>query len=113
MTEPGVRHFTADTLGGLCEGCQQPIPAALAGDTRHPTCDLDWPALKIASERAIRLAGFTMPPESPLPAHLEHRRQVGYAARAYGTATSDPLGREGPGWKRGKNGLPVRIKEGD
>lgn len=28
----------------------------------------------------------------------------------YGTATTDPLGREGPGWTKGKHGLPVRVK---
>ena len=113
MTELPVRHFTPELLGGLCEGCQQPIPAALAGETRHPTCELDWPALKIASEQALRLAGYVMPPETPLPPELEHRRQIGYAARQYGTSTSDPLGREGPGWKRGANGLPVKVKEDD
>ena len=29
----------------------------------------------------------------------------------YGTATSDPLGREGPGWHIGPSGLPVKDKE--
>lgn len=33
--------------------------------------------------------------------------------REYGTATTDPLGREGPGWLKGKNGLPVRDKSYD
>jgi len=31
----------------------------------------------------------------------------------YGTATTDPLGREGPGWKKGANGLPVKVKDQD
>lgn len=37
----------------------------------------------------------------PLPAPDQSR---------YGTATTDPLGREGPGWHKGKNGLPTRTK---
>jgi hypothetical protein len=28
----------------------------------------------------------------------------------YGRATTDPLGREGPGWTKGRNGLPVQTK---
>lgn len=28
----------------------------------------------------------------------------------YGTATTDPLGREGPGWHTGKTGLPTLRK---
>lgn len=32
----------------------------------------------------------------------------------YGTATTDPLGRDGPGWhKNPKTGLPVKDKESD
>jgi len=29
----------------------------------------------------------------------------------YGAATTDPRGREGPGWHKGANGLPVKTKE--
>jgi len=28
----------------------------------------------------------------------------------YGAATTDPLGREGPGWRKGDNGLPILRK---
>lgn len=28
----------------------------------------------------------------------------------YGTATTDPLGRDGPGWHTGPSGLPVKDK---
>ena len=33
--------------------------------------------------------------------------------RVYGTATTDPLGRDGPGWTTGRNGLPSRVKSND
>lgn len=46
-------YYTPDKLGGLCEGCGNPMPAALAGQTRHPTCELDWPALNLSLKRAL------------------------------------------------------------
>lgn len=54
-------------------------------------CDCDWTKPKTAAE-------------------LRHRHLPEPDQSRYGTATSDPLGREGPGWQKGKNGLPVRIK---
>lgn len=46
-------HYTPDMLGGLCEGCGNPIPAGLAGETTHPACDPDMPALVVALKRAL------------------------------------------------------------
>jgi len=56
-------------------------------------CDCDWSVPRSAAWLAHRV----MPPRQ----------------RVYGTATTDPLGREGPGWHKGKNGLPVRGKSDD
>lgn len=51
--EPPRRHYTPDTLGGLCETCGQPMPAALAGERTHATCDPDFPPLNAALHRAL------------------------------------------------------------
>lgn len=45
--------YTPANLGGLCEGCGNPMPAALAGETRHATCDLEWSALVVGHKRAV------------------------------------------------------------
>lgn len=50
---PG-RFYTPDRLGGLCSECRNPIPAALAGVTMHPTCHPDWSQLVKASQQAAR-----------------------------------------------------------
>lgn len=46
-------------------------------------------------------------------ARLQHRVLPAPDQSRYGTATTDPLGRDGPGWRTGKNGLPVRNKTDD
>ncbi len=60
--------------------CAPHSPAALAG---HPDPDPEG----------------SRPPQSPQRVRI-----------AYGTATSDPLGRDGPGWHIGKDKLPKRDK---
>lgn len=42
---------------------------------------------------------------------LQLRTLPGPDQSRYGTATTDPLGRDGPGWHKGKNGLPVKDKQ--
>lgn len=56
MRDPLPRHYGPDNTGGLCDECGGPMPAALAGDTRHLTCDPDWPALVKRSQRAVAKA---------------------------------------------------------
>lgn len=48
-----------------------------------------------------------MPPEWQL---LADRVLTPVDQNRYGHATTDPLGRDGPGWHKGKNGLPVKDK---
>lgn len=43
-------------------------------------------------------------------AELRHRPTPMPDQSRYGTATTDPLGRNAPEWTKGKHGLPVRIK---
>lgn len=44
--EAPTRHYGPHNLGGICETCKTPIPAALAGMMEtHPTCEPDWPTL--------------------------------------------------------------------
>jgi hypothetical protein len=51
---PPPRHYTPDHLGGLCEACKAPLPAALAGlEVTHPTCDPDWPPMLAALKREL------------------------------------------------------------
>ena len=84
----GVCGSTTDVRGYLCGlRCPAHTPAALAG---RPEAD---PA------PLLTMAGLALQP-------LSHRLRL----VEYGPATSDPLGRQGPGWKVGKNGLPVRVK---
>lgn len=64
---------------------------------------------RCADHTPARMAGRAEPPRGPgWPAQAAPR-----PPRAYGTATSDPLGREGPGWKyRTRNwGLPSKVKD--
>jgi hypothetical protein len=57
------QHYTKDQLGGLCQGCGNPIPAALAGMLTHPTCDPEFPALNVSLKRALARRRATTPPE--------------------------------------------------
>jgi hypothetical protein len=51
---PPPRAYPGDQLGGLCEACKTPIPAALAGlETTHATCDPDWPPMLAAFKREM------------------------------------------------------------
>jgi hypothetical protein len=51
---PPPRHYPPDQLGGLCEECRTPLPAALAGlEVTHATCDPDWPPMLAASKREM------------------------------------------------------------
>lgn len=52
LGDPPAPLYTPDLLGGLCETCGKPIPAALE-DSTHPTCDPDWPALAMSLRRAL------------------------------------------------------------
>lgn len=52
-------------------------------------------------------------PKTWTAANMAHRVLRGPDQSRYGTATTDPLGREGPGWKTGTHGLPVRVKATD
>jgi len=51
---PPRRVYGPDNLGGLCEGCGEPMPAALAGTLTHPTCDPEWPELDALGDRSER-----------------------------------------------------------
>lgn len=67
-----------------------------------------------------RIRGGYRPPTAPevdrdwsVPtdaATLQGRRLPAPDQSRYGSATTDPLGREGPGWHRGPSGLPVKDK---
>jgi hypothetical protein len=59
------------------------------------------------SHTPAKLAGR---PETPPPAPLPPTEAPTSSDR-YGRATTDPLGREGPGWTKGRNGLPVKTRE--
>lgn len=49
---------------------------------------------------------------TPTSAAELRRRVLPYPDQnRYGTATTDPLGREGPGWHKGPSGLPTRSKQ--
>jgi hypothetical protein len=56
-------YYQRDQLGGLCQGCGNPIPAALAGMLTHPTCDPEFPALNVSLKRALARRRATTPPE--------------------------------------------------
>lgn len=60
--EEPPRHYGPDDLGGLCDECGNPLPAALAGLTTHPTCDPDWPPMHAALERALRRRRLNLTP---------------------------------------------------
>lgn len=69
------------------EACYQGGHAATPA---APDADRDWSVPCTAAELQARVLPY--PDQS-----------------RYGTATTDPLGREGAGWHHGKNGLPVRT----
>lgn len=59
-------------------------------------CDCDWDDPK--NWNAKTLAHRVLPPPDQT---------------RYGTATTDPLGRDAPGWRKGSGGLPVKVKAGE
>ena len=74
---------------------QGPYASGRQPDPHHgEPCDCDW---STPQYDAAWLMHRVLPPRN----------------RVYGTATTDPLGREGPGWHKAKNGLPVRDKNYD
>lgn len=62
--------------------------------------------LRCESHTPAAIAGRPdIPPPAPLPATAPRT-----SPDRYGRATTDPLGRDGPGWHKGRNGLPVKTK---